>query len=212
MSLLPKPLIPASIALFTFAYAVAYLGASSLDLLTTHLALLQEHAAEGNPFAVANGTYSSLHAWLYTTLLGPVIVGYAGYGIANLHRVTDAVLRSPLRSYAGSGGWLGLTILVSAYFVPKSDRAALHTLSAAIAFVVLGLLAAANNTMIALWGDGFLSALLRLVTPAVGSFWAFVLVMCGLYAALIVATAKVLARQVYIARRSRGLSLECCRT
>jgi hypothetical protein len=176
----------------TVIYAAAYVGASFLDLWTTHLALQQSHAAEGNPFAVIDGDYSANQAWIYAAIVGPILIAYAAYGAANIHLVADTWLRRPLCSYAKFGGWVGLTVLFSLYFVPRSDRGALHSLSAAIAFVALRLLATMNNAMIATMGDGFLAAALRPVISAIGPLWAFIVVICGLYAGLTLLTAKIL--------------------
>lgn len=187
-----KPLSLKIVAALTILYGAAYLGASFLDLWTTQLALRDPRAAEGNPFAVVQDSYSAGQAWIYTAVVGPILLAYVGYGLAKLHRVSDATLRNPLRSYAQFRSWIGLTVLLSLYFVPRSDRAALHTLSAAVAFVVLRLLAAANNAMIAHWGDGFLAASMRPAISTIGSLGAFILVICGLYVALIMATATLL--------------------
>lgn len=187
-----KPLSRTIVAALTILFGAAYLGASFLDLWTTQLALADPRAAEGNPFAVVQDSYSAGRAWIYTAVVGPILLAYVCYGLANLHRVSDATLRNPLRSYVQFRSWIGLTVLLSLYFVPRSDRAALHMLSAAVAFVVLRLLAAANNAMIALWGDGFLAASMRPAISAIGSLGAFILVIGGLYVVLIVATAKLL--------------------
>lgn len=200
MSTSAKTFSRSAIVAFTITYAAAYLTASYLDLWTTHLALLLPHAAEANPFAVVEGDFSAKHAWIYTAIVGPILIAYVLYGAAKLHRVTDEHLRRPLRSYAQFGGWWGLTVLLSVYFVPRSDRAALHTLSAAIAFVVLRLLAAMNNAMIAVWGDGFLAAALRPVIAALGPLAAFIVVICGLYIVLMLLTAKLLGALVATSR------------
>lgn len=202
MSMPAKPLPLATTFNLTMTYAITYISASFLDLWTTHLALLQTQAAEGNPFAVVEGSYSATRALAFTAIVGLLLIGYVAYGLANLHRVADEHLRRPLRSYAQFGGWLGLTVLLAVYFVPRSDRAALHTLSAAIAFVVLRFLAAANNAMIAMWGDGFLAAALRPAISAIGPLWAFVLVICGLYAVLILMTAKILGLFIATSREA----------
>ena len=202
MSTPTKPFPFATTLTLTAAYAAAYLAASFLDLWTTSLALLQTRAAEGNPFDVVDGDYSAARAWTYTGIVGLLLIAYVGYGVANLHRVAAVHLQRPLLSYAQFGGWWGLTVLLAVYFVPRSDRAALHTLSAAIAFVVLRLLAAVNNAMIAVWGDGFLSAALRPVISVVGPLPAFVLVICGLYAVLMLTTAKILGSLAATSRES----------
>ncbi len=201
-TIMPRLSLIAIIAL-TGLYVVFFGAGSFLDLWTTALALHRPEVAEGNPFAVVNGSYSAWHAWTFTAIVAPFLLAYVIYGLANLQALPDRTLERPLRSYADFGNPVSMICLLIFYVIPKSDRAALHTLSAAISFAILRYLAAINNAMIAAFGDGPLAALIRIVWAQVGQLWAFVIVLGLIYTALTLATAVMVAGATRNWRRTR---------
>jgi hypothetical protein len=186
----------------TVCFLAAYGVASALDLGTTRLAISLTHAREGNVFATSSGAYDGSLAWLITFLAAVPLTALFAFGIVNVNRVADRWLDRPSRSFLSLRANLLFTIPWSRRVL---DRSPLHAIAVATAFVVLRLLAAANNTLIIMTGAGPLGlaveAVGKMTSPALG----FVLVLGPAYILLILAAASVAARIIKSGRSSAPL-------
>lgn len=157
------------------AYALAYAVASLLDLWTTHWVLITG-GSEKNVFMLSEHGYV-LHRSLIITLLGGLIMIAAfAFGVRRADQVSDRWLHRPLASF-------GLLYL-NPWSVRARDRAPLHMLAQAMAFVALRLLAALNNLAIALGGVGPIGWLVQQAGVVTSPMLGFVLVIFPLFAAI----------------------------
>lgn len=174
-------------------YVAAFLSASYLDLWTTAQALHHAGVSEANVYSTSQGIYSAAKAWATTAGGGVVMASLFAFGIRNAGFVSDAAIEHPVRSFS------------KFYLNPWSrrfiDRSPLHALSYALAFVLLRLLAAGNNSVLMVGGVGPLGAAVRWVgrmtSPALG----FVLAIGVVYFGLAIVLSPVAAELV---KRSRG--------
>jgi hypothetical protein len=180
------------------AYAVAYLFASWLDLMTTAMALHRPEASEGNVYATSGGGYVPAAAWLITFAGGVAFEACLIWSIITSDNVADRWLDHPIRSFA--------KLYVNPWSRRVRDRAPLHVMSFAIGFVLLRLLAALNNLLIAGTGTAplgrFVGLASRATTPTIG-FW---LVIAPLFYILAIAVSPAASR-IIAAMRAQSLAL-----
>ena len=173
-------------------FLLAYFAASALDLGTTSLALLRPGAAEANMFATSSGIYSALKG-IALTLFGAAGMGWMfAFGLRHADRIEERWLRHPVRSFA--------CFYINPWAPGAIVRSPLHLASYAIAFVVLRLLAAGNNLLIAAGDVGPLGLAVReagrLTTPVAG----FALAIGGAYLLITVAVSPLAARLMRLSR------------
>jgi hypothetical protein len=137
-------------AAYAVYYLLAYFCASYLDLATTALAVRRPDVHERNVFAVDAQGYAPTRAWLITAAGAIVMEAFLLFGIRHAVKVDEIWLRRPIRSFA--------KFYVSPWSKNVIDRSPLHMLSFAMAFVVLRVLAAANNFLLYEYGFGPLGA------------------------------------------------------
>lgn len=181
-------------------YLAAFLAASYLDLWTTGQALHHAGVSESNVYATSAGLYSASRAWLITAAGGAVMASLFAFGLRNAALVSETSLDHPLRSFS------------KFYLNPWSrrfiDRSPLHAISFALAFVLLRLLAAANNSVLMAGGVGPLGAAVRwvgrLTSPASGFVLTIGIVSVGL-SVLLSPTAAALVRRVRTDQAKNGV-------
>src|SRR5947209_18436267 len=115
--------LPISIFLIV-GYALAYLGASWLDLTTTTMALQRPEASEGNVYATNHAGYVASTAWLITLVGGLAFEACLVWSVVASRNVTDWWLAHPIRSFA--------KLYVNPWARRVRDRGALHVLSFAL--------------------------------------------------------------------------------
>jgi hypothetical protein len=179
-------------------YPLAYLLASWLDLTTTVMALQRPEATEGNVYTTTAAGYVPATAWLITFAGGVAFEACLIWSILAAGTVTNRWLDHPLRSFA--------KFYVNPWSRGVRDRAPLHVMSFAIGFVLLRLVAALNNVLIASTGTAPLGRLVgmasRATTPTVG-FW---LVIAPLFYILAIAISPAASR-IIASLRAQSLAL-----
>jgi hypothetical protein len=177
-------------------YLLSYFAASSLDLWTTALVLRTPGGYEANVYVAPGQNYHALNAWAVTLAAGGVMAALFAFGVANANLVSRQWLREPVRS------------LRKAYLNPFSrkliDRSPLHAMAWALAFIVLRLLAALNNWMIAAGTVGPIGKLLSAVAMVTSPAVSFVVVAGGLFILLMVVMLPVAARLMMFLRAHEG--------
>ena len=175
---------------FVFAalYMVAYFTASYLDLATTALGLQRPGVYEKNVFATNAAGYSPARAWRLTAA-GAVVLGACILFAARYSASVDGKwLRHPVRSFG------------KFYLNPWSKSglgvSPLHMLSLAIAFVLLRIVAAANNLSIYWSGFGPIGELIKLVAARTSPLAGFCIVAFSCFVLTIVAVAPLAARLI----------------
>jgi hypothetical protein len=175
-------------------YAAAYLGASYADLWTTRIAVAAG-GEEGNVLATSQGVYDAEKAWVITALGGLCMVYAVFFALRHADDVSDTALAHPVRS------------LFPIYFNPWArkvrDRAPLHAMSYAIAFVALRLFAALNNALIAIGQNGQISWAVGRVAQAMPVALAFAVVLAALYFAFVAILLPLSARWLRLWRGDR---------
>jgi hypothetical protein len=185
--------------LLVCAYAVAYFVASGLDLWTTALALHRPDVGEGNVFATSAGGYNAARAWWITNIASVLMTGLFAAGLWYADRMSPEWLKKPIRSFF----YRHFNPLYLDFWSSRTrDRAPLHAVSFAMAFVVLRLFAALNNLLIAAGYSGPMGAAVKavgdLTTPAIG----LILAMGALYTLLALAFAPLGARLIRLPLRN----------
>jgi hypothetical protein len=198
MSTLRVPIRLPLAAWLVAAYALAYLGASWLDLTTTVMALHRPEATEGNVYATSDVGYMPATAWLITFAGGAAFEACLIWSIVASGNVANCWLDHPIRSFA--------KLYVNPWSRRVRDRAPLHVMSFAIGFVLLRLVAALNNILIASTGTAPLGRLVglasRATSPAIG-FW---LVIAPLFYILAIAVSPAASR-IIASMRAQSLAL-----
>ncbi|TWB63627.1 hypothetical protein [Nitrospirillum viridazoti] len=155
-------------------YLLAYLVASGADIWTTLLALRAYGVHEGNSFLAAPDGLALARSWIATGLGAVFLTALYLFGIAHAHNVEPRWLcrprRSFLRLYVNPWRWL--------------DRAPLHAIAYAQAFVVLRMVAAANNWSLAENGPGPLGDLVGWCVRHLGAMTGYALAIGGVYVLL----------------------------
>lgn len=174
-------------------YLLCYFVASSLDLWTTAMVLRTPGGFEANVYVAPGQIYRPLNAWAVTLAAGGVMAALFAFGIANAGLVSKHWLSQPIRS------------LGKAYLNPFSrrliDRSPLHAMAWALAFVLLRLLAALNNWMIAAGTIGPIGKLVSTLALITSPTISFIVVAAGLFGALMVVMLPVAARLITLLRR-----------
>jgi len=180
----------AKMTLLVGGFAAVYFAASGADLWTTALALHRPDASEGNVFATTSGAYNSAKAWWITEAAAVLVIGLFVQGVAYAGRVSPYWLDRPMRSYFYRHF---NPLFIDTWSKRSRDRAPIHAVSFALAFVVLRFLAAGNNLIIAAGYAGPLGlavrAVGRLTTPGTG----LLIAMGTLYIALAIGVSPVSA-------------------
>ena len=171
---------------FFVAYVACYVAASYADLATTSLGLRREGVSEKNVFVVTGEGYSDSRAWLITVLGGLVLIGCVWFAARNANRVDERWLRQPIRS------------LCVVYFSPWSKKgiavAPLHALGLAMAFVILRVVAAANNLLVYAFGISPMGTPMKLIGAEMSPLAGFVIVGFSCLVFLAVALLPVAVR------------------
>lgn len=171
---------------FVALYMLAYLTASSMDLATTAAGLQRPGVSEKNVFATNAEGYSPRRAWLLTA--GGAIIMLACILFAARHSASaeDTWLRHPIRSFG------------KFYLNPWSKSAIgvspLHTLSLVIAFVLLRVIAAANNLSIYWGGFGPMGEAIKAVAAKTSPPAGFCIVVFSCFLLAMLAAAPMAAR------------------
>jgi len=185
-------------------FAAAYFAASGADLWTTALALHRADASEGNVFATSSGAYNSAKAWWITDAAAILVIGLFLQGVSYAGRVSPQWLDRPMRSYFYRHF---NPLFIDTWSKRSRDRAPIHAVSFALAFVVLRLLAAGNNLIIAAGYSGPLGVAVRAVgrmtTPGIG----LILAMGALYMALAVLLSPLSAALLRSLRSERDCEM-----
>ena len=175
---------------FVFAafYLVAYFIASYMDLATTSLGLQRPGVTEKNVLATNAEGYVAAKAWLLT--IGGAIVMSACilFSARNAVSVESIWLRHPMRSFG------------TFYLNPWSPRgigiSPLHMLSFVIAFVLLRVLAAANNLLVYWYGFGPMGELIKWVATKTSPLAGFCIVGFSFFLLTVVAVTPLAARLI----------------
>jgi hypothetical protein len=172
-------------------YVVAYSIGAGLDLWTTAAATGQG-IAEGNTYTLSNGTYVALRAAAINFVGGLIMLTLWGAGIDRAASVSPRWLDRPFASWG------------KFYFNPLAravaDRAPLHLLAWALAFVIFRVLAAVNNLMLISGLPGPIGWTIFAIAPTTGQTAAFILVVAFWYVALAILVSPI---AVAILRRRR---------
>ncbi len=184
----------ASTLVLTVVYLAAYLVASALDLWTTEVALREAGVSEGNVFATEGGSYAAGKAWAITVVAAVVLVACVVFSAVYAHRVAEVWLRHPMRSFA--------RLYMNPWSKAVIDRSPLHALSYAIAFVVLRLIAAANNLLIVGCGIAPLGSLVKTVSTLTSPIVGLVVVIGAAYVLLAIGLSPLAARLIAAQRRT----------
>ena len=184
-----KPVGAQRLVTFIALYFAAYLAASYVDLGSTSLGLQRPGVTEKNLFATdAAGTYLPAQGWLLTLGGAVVLLLCILLAFRNARRVDERWLRHPLQSfgklYANPFSSTGLSV------------APLHALSFALAFVVLRLLAGANNLLVYYYGWGPIGQTIKWLSNATSPLIGFCVVVFSLFAVTLVAMAPLAARVI----------------
>jgi len=173
---------------FTFAavYIVAYFAASYMDLATTSLGLQRPGVYEKNVFATNAQGYLPARAWLLT-VFGAIIMALCILFSANHSASVDAKwLRQPIASFR------------KVYLNPWSKNAItvspLHMLCLVIAFVLLRVVAAANNLLVYAYGFGPMGELIKWTAARTSPLVGFCLVAFASFLLAVIAVAPLAAR------------------
>lgn len=187
-----------SVVTAVVVYLLAYLAASFLDLSTTALALQNTGAREQNAFVTNAQAYVSERAWLITLAGGLVMAACVVFARRNAFRVESAWLEHPVRSFGMS------------YINPWSPRAIgrspIHMLAFAISFVVLRVMAAANNVVIHLWGIAPIGGIIDWVGHRASPLVGFAVVIAVLFYLVAIAVSPFAAWIIAYWRRSELVS------
>lgn len=177
---------PKSVIRFAIIYAIAYFFASYLDLATTSLGLQRPGVYEKNVFAVTAAGYSPFRAWFLTAVGAIVMAGCIVFAVRRARSVDPKWLDHPIRS-------IGVF-----YLNPWSKKAMvispLHTLALVIAFVLLRILAAANNVLVYLYGFAPMGGLMKALAARTSPLFGFSMVGFSFFLICFVAVLPVSAR------------------
>ena len=177
-------------------YLVAYVVASFLDLATTSLAVAQPGVREQNLFATSGHVYAAGRAWLITLAGGAMMAGCVAFAVAYARRVEGEWLLRPVHSFAA--------FYVNPWSKAAIGRSPLHLLSFAVAFVVLRLLAAGNNLLIAACGLAPIGIPIEWIGARTSALVGFAAVIIPLYYVLAMALSPLCARTIRAWRDSLG--------
>jgi hypothetical protein len=182
---------------FAALYMLVYLTASYMDLATTSLGLQQPGASEKNVFATNAEGYSPRRAWLLTAGGAVIMAACILFAARHSAAVEDTWLRHPVRSFGKFylNPWSKSGIAVSP----------LHMLSLAVAFVLLRVVAAANNLSISWGGFGPMGELIKAVAARTSPLAGFCVVVFSSFLLAMVAAAP-LAAKVIASWRTGGLT------
>jgi hypothetical protein len=177
-----------SVITFATVYAVAYLLASYLDLATTSLGLQRPGVYEKNVFAVTAAGYSPFRAWLLTAAGAVVMAGCIVFAVRRATSVDAKWLQHPIRS-------------VGVFYInPWSKKALavspLHTLALVIAFVLLRILAAANNVLVYLYGFAPMGGLMKALAARTSPLFGFSIVGFSFFLVCFLAVLPLSARLI----------------
>ena len=187
MSALPKALRKRVLA-FTAVYMAAYLIGSYLDLATTSLGLRRPGVYEKNVFATTAGVYVSGKAWALTAVGAVVMTACIWFAARNAGKVSDNWLRHPVRSFG--------KLYINPWAKNAIDVSPLHTLSLAIGFVFLRVLAAANNLLVYFYGFGPMGELIKAVAARTSPVAGFCIVASLVFVLIMVAASPLAAKVV----------------
>lgn len=176
---------PLPLTTWTIIYFIAFCGASALDLGTTELAI-RAGGAEGNVFATDGGVYASARSLIMTAVASVVMTGLFVFGIANAKRVSKRWLARPMASF--------VTLYINPWSAQFIDRSPLHAVSFAVAFVLLRVVAAANNLFIVEGGVGPIGAAVRAVGRLTSPELGLALVVAPLHIAMAVLLGPICAK------------------
>jgi len=182
-------------ALSVALYVAAYMVASGLDLWTTELAV-RAGGHEANVYMTNAGIFDSTKAWTMTVVGGILMVWMFAFGIRNINHVSARWLRHAVRSF--------LRLYINPWAKSVIDRSPLHAVSYAIAFVLLRLLAAGNNLLIAIGSTGPIGAAVRAIGRVTSPEVGLIVVVGAIYVALAVILSPFIARLVMQHRKSTG--------
>jgi hypothetical protein len=160
------------LALWVALYLVAYSIASYLDLATTVLAVQVPGVQEGNVMSVDAQGFAATQAWLTTAGGAVIMVGCVVFSFLYSAGISETWLQHPMRSFA--------KFYVNPWSAEMRDRSPIHMLSFALAFLLIRVLAAANNLLLS---EGrfaplgaFVGTLGRWTSPLVGFVLAILIV------------------------------------
>jgi hypothetical protein len=192
MSMMREGSRGAALWVWVGAYLVAYLAASALDLVTTELALMRPGSSEANVYATNSGVYSAEKAWLITAAGAAFMLPLFAFGVRNANTVSERWLNAPVRSFG--------TIYLNPFSRRFIDRAPLHAIAWAIAFVMFRLLAAINNALIAAAGAGPIGRAVRAVGRVTSAELGFIIVIGVMYVLLTIALSPWAAKIIKLIR------------
>jgi len=184
----PSHSVNRQVAIIAAVYLFLYFIASSLDLTTTALALKQSEVHEQNVFVTSAQAYQSLRAWVITLAGGIMMTGCVIFAIRNARCADEVWSQHPVRSFA--------LFYVNPWSQKAIGRSPVHMLSFAIAFVVLRVLAAANNTLIYVYGVAPIGAPIQWIARKTSPVFGFTVVIVPLFYLLAIAISPVAARMV----------------
>ncbi len=183
----PRPgSIRRRVVAFCGGYLIAYFVASYMDLATTSLGLQRAGAYEKNVFATDATGYLPVRAWLLTAGGAIVMTGCILFAARFRASVDPRWLREPVRSFG--------TLYVNPFSKEALSVSPMHALSLAIGFVLLRIVAAANNLSV-YWIDfGPMGELIKAIGARTSPLAGFAIVACSSYLVACVVVSPMAAR------------------
>ncbi|MFN2509782.1 MAG: hypothetical protein ABR589_13580, partial [Chthoniobacterales bacterium] len=143
---------------------------------------------EKNIFATNAAGYSAARAWLLTAAGAVVLGACILFAVRNSARVEETWLRHPVRSFG--------KFYLNPWSTSGLGVSPLHMLSFAIAFLLLRMIAAANNLSVYMSGFGPVGELIKAAAAATSPGVGFCIVAFSLFLVALIIVSPLAARLI----------------